>query len=76
MAHNFGSLVFTPLVKALQEKYGSRRQYARMEAGAGILTAWVLTNRRSLPRGTASIWQRWERPGGHMFSTGAVPKAF
>ena len=34
MARNFGSLVFTPLVKALQEKYGSRRQYARMEAGA------------------------------------------
>jgi uncharacterized protein len=33
VAHNFGSLVFTPLVKALQEKYGSRRQYARMEAG-------------------------------------------
>ena len=33
MAHNFGSLVFTPLVKALQEKYGSRRQYARMGAG-------------------------------------------
>jgi predicted pyridoxine 5'-phosphate oxidase superfamily flavin-nucleotide-binding protein len=33
MAHNFGSLVFTPLVKALQEKHGSRRQYARMEAG-------------------------------------------
>jgi predicted pyridoxine 5'-phosphate oxidase superfamily flavin-nucleotide-binding protein len=33
MAHNFGSLVFTPVVKALQEKHGSRRQYARMEAG-------------------------------------------
>jgi predicted pyridoxine 5'-phosphate oxidase superfamily flavin-nucleotide-binding protein len=33
MARNFGSLVFTPLVKALQEKYGSRRQYARMGAG-------------------------------------------
>jgi predicted pyridoxine 5'-phosphate oxidase superfamily flavin-nucleotide-binding protein len=33
MAHNFGSLVFTPVVKALQEKYGSRRQYARMEEG-------------------------------------------
>ncbi|BDC49253.1 phosphatase [Bryobacterales bacterium F-183] len=31
MAYNFGSLVFTPVVKALQEKYGSRRQYARME---------------------------------------------
>jgi hypothetical protein len=28
---SFGSLVFTPLVKKLQERYGSRRQYARME---------------------------------------------
>ena len=35
MAHNFGSLVFTPLVKALQEKHGSRRQYVRCEAEAG-----------------------------------------
>src|SRR5438445_63378 len=34
MAHNFGSLVFTPVVQELQEKYGSRRQYARMEEGA------------------------------------------
>jgi predicted pyridoxine 5'-phosphate oxidase superfamily flavin-nucleotide-binding protein len=32
MPHNFGSLVFTPLVKALQEQHGSRRQYARLEA--------------------------------------------
>ena len=28
---SFGSLVFTPLVKKLQERYGSRRQYERME---------------------------------------------
>lgn len=35
MAHNFGSLVFTPVIKALQAKYGSRRQYARMEPVAG-----------------------------------------
>lgn len=28
---SFGSLVFTPLVKQLQEKYGSRKQYERME---------------------------------------------
>jgi predicted pyridoxine 5'-phosphate oxidase superfamily flavin-nucleotide-binding protein len=34
MAHNFGSLVFTPTVHALQEKYGSRRQYARMASGS------------------------------------------
>ncbi|ABF42744.1 pyridoxamine 5'-phosphate oxidase-related, FMN-binding protein [Candidatus Koribacter versatilis Ellin345] len=30
----FGSLVFTPLVKALQERYGSRRQYERLEKSA------------------------------------------
>jgi uncharacterized protein len=35
MAHNFGSVVFTPVVKALQARHGSRRQYARLEkAGA------------------------------------------
>src|ERR1700687_966787 len=34
MAHNFEALAFTPVVKALQEKYDSRRQYARMEAGS------------------------------------------
>ena len=33
MSHNFGSLVFTPVIKALQERYGSRRQYARLAAG-------------------------------------------
>ncbi len=31
MPQSFGSLVFTPVVKTLQEKYGSRRQYARLE---------------------------------------------
>jgi predicted pyridoxine 5'-phosphate oxidase superfamily flavin-nucleotide-binding protein len=34
MAHNFGSLVFTPVIKALQERYGSRRQYKKL-AGSG-----------------------------------------
>jgi predicted pyridoxine 5'-phosphate oxidase superfamily flavin-nucleotide-binding protein len=31
MAYTFGSLVFTPVIKKLQERYGSRRQYARRE---------------------------------------------
>ncbi len=31
MTKSFSSLVFTPAVKALQERYGSRRQYARLE---------------------------------------------
>ena len=32
LAYTFGSLVFTPVIKALQEQYGSRRQYAKREA--------------------------------------------
>jgi uncharacterized protein len=32
MAYTFGSLVFTPVIKALQERYKSRRQYAKREA--------------------------------------------
>ncbi len=32
MSYPFGSLVFTPAIKALQERYGSRRQYAKREA--------------------------------------------
>jgi len=35
---SFGSLVFTQAVKALQERYGSRRQYAHLE-GSGSSTA-------------------------------------
>jgi predicted pyridoxine 5'-phosphate oxidase superfamily flavin-nucleotide-binding protein len=31
MTKTFGSLVFTPAVKALQERYGSRKQYASLE---------------------------------------------
>ena len=39
MTQTFGSLVFTPAVKALQERYGSRRQYARMEEWGGGVRA-------------------------------------
>jgi len=31
MAYPFGSLVFTPVIRALQERYGSRRSYAKRE---------------------------------------------
>jgi len=34
MAYEFGERVFTPAVKALQEKYGSRQLYARVERSA------------------------------------------
>jgi hypothetical protein len=31
MTKSFGALVFAPALKELQERYGSRRQYARLE---------------------------------------------
>jgi predicted pyridoxine 5'-phosphate oxidase superfamily flavin-nucleotide-binding protein len=31
MAESFGSLAFTPTIKALQERFGSRQRYARVE---------------------------------------------
>ena len=34
MANTFGSLVFTPVVKELQQRYGSRRQYERLAVRA------------------------------------------
>jgi predicted pyridoxine 5'-phosphate oxidase superfamily flavin-nucleotide-binding protein len=34
MANTFGSLVFTPVVKELQQRYGGRRQYERLAAQA------------------------------------------
>ena len=32
MANSFGSLAFTPIVKELQQRHGSRRQYERLAA--------------------------------------------
>ena len=34
MSHAFADIAFTPAVQALQEKHGSRAQYARMQAHA------------------------------------------
>lgn len=38
MARNFGAIAFTEAVKAQQEKHGSRRSYARMEATGQEMT--------------------------------------
>jgi len=39
MAKSFGSLVFTPAVKALQERYGSRKQYEHLQQQSGVAPA-------------------------------------
>ena len=38
MAYAYGSAVFTPVIQALQEKHGSRRQYAKRENSGFALT--------------------------------------
>ena len=35
MSHRFADITFTPNVQQMQERYGSRAQYARMQAGGG-----------------------------------------
>jgi predicted pyridoxine 5'-phosphate oxidase superfamily flavin-nucleotide-binding protein len=59
---SFGSLVFTPLVKKLQEKYGSRRQYERMENSGA-------TQNRFTPFETEFLAQR---DSFYMATTGAT----
>ncbi len=68
---SFGSLVFTPLVKKLQERYGSRLQYERMAANAsqdrlGEFETQFLAERDSFYWATigASGWPYIQHRGG------------
>lgn len=62
MSKTFGSLVFTPVVKQLQERYGSRRQYERIAA------------RTDLPQGLGPEEQQFitERDSFYMASIGST----
>jgi len=66
---SFGSLVFTPVVKMLQERHGSRRQYERMERAdksdqrLGVVehwatigaTGWPYVQHRGGPKGFVKV---------------------
>jgi len=72
MVTSFGSLVFTPVVKSLQERYGSRQQYARMEqmsdthAGLGPEEREFLSERDTFYMATigATGWPYIQHRGG------------
>ena len=72
MAHEFGSLVFTPAVQALQTRYGSRRQYAAMaesgpkSPGLGPQEAEFIAERDSFYMATvgATGWPYVQHRGG------------
>ena len=69
---SFGSLTFTPLVKMLQERHGSRRQYERMDRAAaspphlGPMETAFLTARDSLYWATTGStgWPYVQHRGG------------
>lgn len=69
---SFGSLVFTPVVKQLQERYGSRQQYERVKRSGGAhdrLTAFeieFLAERDSFYWATigATGWPYFQHRGG------------
>jgi uncharacterized protein len=69
---SFGSLTFTPLVKMLQERHGSRRQYERMERASaspprlGPMETAFLTARDSLYWATTGStgWPYVQHRGG------------
>lgn len=72
MAHKFAEITFTPKVKKVQEAQGSRRSYARMEAGEahndvlGAQEAGFLAERDSLYMATISEtgWPYIQHRGG------------
>jgi len=69
---SFGSLVFTPVVKMLQERHGSRRQYERMERAdksdqrLGVVEQSFLAERDSFYWATigATGWPYVQHRGG------------
>lgn len=73
MADHFGSLVFTPAVKKLQERYGSRRQYERLAArpdsddGLGPEEREFISERDSFYIATigSTGWPYVQHRGGH-----------
>lgn len=74
MGHRFAELAFTPRVKALQERYGSRNSYARMESGdlrndrLGLVEAEFIGERDSFYMATVSEtgWPYIQHRGGAM----------
>jgi hypothetical protein len=63
----FTQFAFTDSVKRVQEHYGSRKAYARMETSGD---QYRLTERETkfIQSGIAFIWRRWAKMDGPMFN--------
>jgi predicted pyridoxine 5'-phosphate oxidase superfamily flavin-nucleotide-binding protein len=76
MTKSFGSFVFTPAVKALQERYGSRRQYARLEKLGEMAVGFGSDKKEYLRERDSFIWPASVKVDGLMFSIAGAPKGF
>ena len=73
---SFGSLVFTPLVKKLQERYGSRRQYERMENSGGSQDRFTPFESEFLAQRDSFYWATTGATGWPYVQHRGGPKGF
>jgi len=73
---SFGSLVFTPLVKQLQERYGSRRQYERMEKSGGSQDRFTPFESEFLAQRDSFYWATTGSTGWPYVQHRGGPKGF
>jgi uncharacterized protein len=73
---SFGSLVFTPVVKTLQERHGSRRQYERMECDAPALQPLGPTETEFLAGRDSFYWATIGATGWPYVQHRGGPKGF
>jgi hypothetical protein len=73
---SFGALAFTPLVKKLQERYGSRRQYERMEKSLEPQDTLTTFEEEYLADRDTFYMRQREQRDGPTFNIGAAPKDF
>lgn len=73
---SFGSIAFTPLVRQLQERYGSRRQYERMEQSAGSQDRLTEFEQEFISQRESFYWANTSATGWPYVQHRGGPKGF
>jgi predicted pyridoxine 5'-phosphate oxidase superfamily flavin-nucleotide-binding protein len=73
---SFGSLVFTPVVKKLQERYGSRQQYERMKKSSGSHDRFTAFETEFLAERDSFYWATTGATGWPYVQHRGGPKGF
>lgn len=73
---SFGTLAFTPLIKELQERYGSRRQYERMESSGASQDRLSASEQEFLAERDSFYWATTGATGWPYVQHRGGPKGF